>query len=94
MTQEKATGSREVTLRYFAWIRERVGVSEERLALPASLVTVADVVAWQRARGGRHAEAFCEPSAVRVAVDRAHARHDAPIGDALEIGFFPPVTGG
>ena len=30
----------EVTLRYFAWLRERAGVSEERIALPPDIQPV------------------------------------------------------
>jgi len=31
---------------YFAWIRERVGKAEEMIDPPASVRTVADLVAW------------------------------------------------
>ena len=31
---------------------------------------------------------------IRVAIDRAHVRHDAPLSSAAEIAFFPPMTGG
>jgi len=27
-------------------------------------------------------------------IDQSHVRHDARIGAAREIAFFPPVTGG
>ena len=37
-----------VTLRYFAWVRERIGKTEEVVDLPAGARTVADVVAWLR----------------------------------------------
>ena len=39
----------EVKLVYFAWVRERVGVPEERVALPESLQTVRDVAEIGRA---------------------------------------------
>ncbi|MGB6439799.1 MAG: MoaD/ThiS family protein, partial [Methyloceanibacter sp.] len=31
---------------------------------------------------------------IRAAIDQNHVRHDAAIGTAREIAFFPPVTGG
>lgn len=34
-----------VTLRYFAWVRERIGKTEEVVDLPAELRTVGDLVA-------------------------------------------------
>ena len=31
-------------LAYFAWVRERIGVSDEEVELPAGIVTVADLL--------------------------------------------------
>jgi sulfur-carrier protein len=84
----------EVTLRYFAWVREKAGVSEESVMLPEGVQTVADLVRWQSQRGEGFAAAFQNSGVVRVAVDQTHAKADTPIGNAREIGFFPPVTGG
>ena len=86
--------SREVTLRYFAWVREKIGRSEERLHLPRDLATPADVIAWLRTRGPEYDAAFQKPEAIRVALDHVHVKATAPLGAAREIGFFPPVTGG
>jgi molybdopterin synthase sulfur carrier subunit len=79
---------------YFAWVRERVGKAEETIDLPAGLVTVADLVAWLREHGEEYAYAFETNGLVRVAIDRVHAKPDAPIAGASEIAFFPPMTGG
>jgi len=84
----------EVTLRYFAWLRERAGVSEERLTLPADILTVTELLHWQARRGPPFDWAFEKPDAIRVAIDQAHAKPTAAIGNAREIAFFPPVTGG
>lgn len=83
-----------VKLVYFAWVRERVGRTDETVALPAGIVTVADLLAWQQARGEEYAHAFENASVIRVALDKKHAKHDAPLGAAAEIAFFPPMTGG
>jgi molybdopterin synthase sulfur carrier subunit len=83
-----------ITIRYFAWVREKNGLSEERLALPQGIVTVADLIGWLKARGPEFEQAFARPEAIRTALDRAHVKADAAIGGAREIGFFPPVTGG
>jgi sulfur-carrier protein len=84
----------EVTLRYFAWLRERSGVSEERLRLPPDIRTVGDLLHWQARRGHPFDHAFAKPEAIRVAIDHAHAKPTTAIGSAREIAFFPPVTGG
>lgn len=91
---ENKTIGAEITLRYFAWLRERAGISEERLVLPADVVTVQDLLLWQSRRGAPFDAAFAKPGAIRVALDRAHAKPTEAIGAAREIAFFPPVTGG
>jgi len=81
-------------LRYFAWVRERVGKPEEDVAVPASVATVADLVAWLSARGEEYAHAFENPKVIRAAIDRVHVKPEARIAGAGEIAFFPPMTGG
>lgn len=81
-------------LRYFAWLREKTGVSEERITLPEDVLTVADLLRWQSSREAPFSLAFAKPEAIRVALDHAHARPTAHVAGAREIGFFPPVTGG
>ena len=35
-----------LSILYFAWLRERVGVAEETLSPPDSVATVADLIAY------------------------------------------------
>ena len=79
---------------YFAWVRERVGVTDEEIAPPASVGTVGQLIDWLTARGENYAYAFENAKAIRAALDRKHVKHDAPIAGAREIAFFPPMTGG
>jgi molybdopterin synthase sulfur carrier subunit len=83
-----------VVLRYFAWLREKTGINEERVTLPPEVITVGDLLSWQPTRGHPFDLAFAKPEAIRVALDRAHAKPEALVADAREIAFFPPVTGG
>jgi molybdopterin synthase sulfur carrier subunit len=83
-----------VTLRYFAWVREKAGLSEERVDLPPSVATVADVIAWLKTRGPEFTDAFARGDVIRTAIDQTHVKHTASIAGAREIAFFPPVTGG
>ena len=83
-----------VRLLYFAWVREKAGLAEETVELPRGLVTVADVLAWQKGRGANYAAAFDRIDVIRTAIDQNHVPHTAGIADAREIAFFPPVTGG
>ena len=81
-------------LRYFAWVRERIGKPEEEIELPAGITTVSDLVAWLSQRGEEYAHAFVNPQVIRAAVDRTHVKPDSTIVGAREIAFFPPMTGG
>lgn len=88
------TAGTDITLRYFAWIREKTGRAEERIALPPGLATVADLLAWQATRGPEFADAFAKPTIIRAAIDQRHVKPTTAIAGAREIAFFPPVTGG
>ena len=79
---------------YFAWLRERIGLGEEEVDLPAGVATVADLMAWLAERGDHYAYAFENPKVVRAALDRHHVKPGAAIGAAKEVAFFPPMTGG
>ncbi len=79
---------------YFAWVREKIGKTEEIVDLPAGIATVADLVAWLKDRGPEYAAAFARPGVVRAAIDRKHVQPTSPVAGAREIALFPPVTGG
>ena len=81
-------------IRYFAWVRERVGKPEEDVEVPGGVGTVAELMTWLAARGEEYAHAFEKPKVIRAAIDHAHVKPDATIAGAGEIAFFPPMTGG
>ncbi|MEQ1548975.1 MAG: molybdopterin converting factor subunit 1 [Chakrabartia sp.] len=83
-----------VTILYFAWVREAVGVAEEILDLPDTAHTPLDIIAYLRTHSAGHAAAFADTSRLRCAVDQTIIALECEIGDAREIAFFPPVTGG
>ena len=55
---------------------------------------MADLIEWLKARGGGHAEAFADPTIVRVAVNQEYAKLSDSVAAGDEVAFFPPVTGG
>ncbi len=83
-----------VKLRYFAWVRERIGTAEEDIELPANLNTVRDLLLWLQARDDGYAEALRHPEAIRVAINQEHVDHKERLEGAREIALFPPMTGG
>ena len=83
-----------VKIRYFAWVREKTGKTEEVLDLPGNVRTVAELVTWLKGLGPEYAEAFARADVIRAAIDQAHVKPTASLAGAREIAFFPPVTGG
>jgi molybdopterin synthase sulfur carrier subunit len=79
---------------YFAWVRERIGVPEEEIALPDEVETVRDLLHWLKSRGEEYASALAHEDVIRVALDREHTEHSARLAGAREIALFPPMTGG
>ncbi|MBB3017863.1 molybdopterin synthase sulfur carrier subunit [Microvirga lupini] len=79
---------------YFAWVRERVGKTDEEVEVPVGIGTVADLVRWLKGRGEEYAYAFENEGIVRAAIDHVHVKPEASLAGAREIAFFPPMTGG
>jgi molybdopterin synthase sulfur carrier subunit len=84
----------KLELLYFAWLRERVGCSQENVTLPDGVATVADLLAWLRGRGPGFEQGFANTRLVRCAVNQDFAEPDTILHDGDEVAFFPPVTGG
>jgi molybdopterin synthase sulfur carrier subunit len=81
-------------LLYFAWVRERIGKTDEIVDPPASVRTIDELIAWLIGRGDGYAHAFEKPAVIRAAIDHTHVKHETLIAGAREIAFFPPMTGG
>jgi molybdopterin synthase sulfur carrier subunit len=79
---------------YFAWVRERIGKSEEVIELDPAIVTVSDLLAYLKTRGEEYQAALEYQDVIRVALDQEHVEHDASIKGVTEIALFPPMTGG
>jgi molybdopterin synthase sulfur carrier subunit len=81
-----------LTVSYFAWVREKMGIAGEVIDPPAGVATIADLIGWLAGRDERGALAFAEPERIRAAVGGAMAGPDDALGD--DVALFPPVTGG
>jgi molybdopterin synthase sulfur carrier subunit len=79
---------------YFAWLRERIGRAEEEIVFPASVSTAREAMLHLAGLGEEYAYAFENPQIIRIALDRRHVPSETPLGNAREIAFFPPMTGG
>lgn len=82
----------KVQIKYFASIREALGVGAE--ALQTEVATVAALRDLLIARGGTSAEALARSRHVRVALNQNLVDESAALHEGCEVAFFPPVTGG
>ena len=82
-----------VHILYFAGLREALGLTSERLALPAHVGSVGELHAHLAARGGAW-QALLTTKNLRVAVNQEMAAMGTPVREGDEVAFFPPVTGG
>ena len=76
----------QITVKFFASLRERLGRSEDRVQAAPGM-TVQDV--WTRSSGG-----LPLPANILIAVNQDYATLAAPVHDGDEVAFFPPITGG
>jgi len=83
-----------MTVLYFASVKEKVGLSEEQVSPPPNVATVSDLMDWLATRSPAHAKAFASRASIKSAVDQTHVPSSAALGNAREVAFFPPVTGG
>lgn len=81
-----------ITVRYFASIREAMGTGSEELQ--TSVATVAALREELMARSAAAASALAHGKAVRMALNQDMCHGDAPLKAGDEVAFFPPVTGG
>ena len=80
----------EVTVLYFATLRDYRGIRQERLTLPDS-ATIADLKAILCERNDNLAPAL---EAAILAVNREYAPDTEELHDGDEVALFPPVSGG
>ena len=82
-------------LKYFSTFRERIGLDEEEIIFAENIVTLIELIDYQKARNENFANAFSDTSMIRIAVDMKlidDPNHN--IENAKEVAFFPPMTGG
>jgi molybdopterin synthase sulfur carrier subunit len=82
-----------IRLRYFASLRERLGVADEWIPLPETVSDVAGLKRWLQGRTGLWNEALSDKQ-LQVAVNQELVKADASVRDGDEVAWFPPVTGG
>ena len=80
-------------LRYFAWVRERVGKPEEDIDLPADVRTVGELMTWLAGRGEEYAHAFANPKVIRAPSTAPMCSRATPIAQGRGNRLFPADDG-
>ncbi|WP_322070247.1 molybdopterin converting factor subunit 1 [Paraburkholderia bannensis] len=84
----------KLTIKYFASIREQLGLTQETIDIDAPLITIDGLRDKLIARSPQAAEALDMARPVRVAVNHEMVANTFVVRQDSEIAFFPPVTGG
>ena len=82
----------DITVRYFASIREAMGTGSDSLQTAAA--TVGALRAELMGKSEAAAQALAEGRAVRMALNQDMCDGAAALKNGDEVAFFPPVTGG
>lgn len=86
--------SADVTVLYFAALRERMGRSRDTLTLSENTRTVGALLMERRKVDVTLDAALAGPGTLRVAVNRQLSDLNAPVKAGDEVAVFPPMTGG
>ena len=81
-------------IKYFSWIREHVGKSEENLDLPVDVTTINELIDYLNKLNDKYKIAFAKRDLIKIAVNKTYSSTDTKISQNDEVAFFPPVTGG
>jgi molybdopterin synthase sulfur carrier subunit len=84
----------KLELRFFASLREALGVSQETITIPDGIKTITDLRAYLNERGIPWSEVLADGKVLRCALNQHMVDSSTTLLDGAEVAFFPPVTGG
>ena len=84
----------KLELRFFASLREALGISQESVAVPETVRTIAELRTHLIERGNPWSEVLAEGKVLRCALNQQMVDAGTPLKEGAEVAFFPPVTGG
>ena len=81
-------------IKYFSWIKEHVGKSEEQIELPDHINNVNELINYLNGLDKKYSLILDKKKLIKIAVNKTYSSFDTNISNNDEIAFFPPVTGG
>ena len=83
-----------MVVKYFSWIKEHIGKSEEQFDLPTYITNVNQLINYLNEIDKKYYIIFEKKELIKIAVNKTYSSFDTKISNSDEIAFFPPVTGG
>ena len=81
-------------IKYYSWIKEHIGKSEEQIDLPSNITNVNQLINYLNEIDKKYYIIFEKKELIKIAVNKTYSSFDDKISNSDEIAFFPPVTGG
>ena len=81
-------------IKYFSWIKEHVGKSEEQIKLPDHINNVNELINYLNELDKKYSLILEKKKLIKIAINKTYSSFDTNISNNDEIAFFPPVTGG
>ena len=83
-----------MVIKYFSWIKEHIGKSEEQIILPNHIININQLINYLNEMDEKYNILHEKKELINIAVNKTYSSFDTNISDSDEIAFFPPVTGG
>ena len=83
-----------MVIKYFSWIKEHIGKSEEQIILPSHIININQLINYLNEMDEKYKLLYEKKELIKIAVNKTYSSFDTNISDSDEIAFFPPVTGG
>ena len=83
-----------MVIKYFSWIKEHIGKSEEQIILPRNINNINQLINYLNEIDEKYKLLYEKKELIKIAVNKTYSSFDTNISNSDEIAFFPPVTGG
>ena len=77
-----------MVVKYFSWIKEHIGKSEEQIDLPSNITNVNQLINYLNEIDEKYNIIFEKKELIKIAVNKTYSSFDTNISNSDEIAFF------